>query len=158
LAYSSPLKTETICSFEAYIEFQRTIQRYIPGEFFERQNSCAACSRIPISQSSPAHSQSQQIYPIVDAAVESVAPFVKNENVHRVTNSRPFEDGYATRWFALTYSVATLHSLEGRGDRLCGLVVRVLGYRSGGPGSIPGTTRKNVVGLERGALSLVSTN
>jgi hypothetical protein len=25
-------------------------------------------------------------------------------------------------------------------DRLCGLVVRVLGYRSGGPGSIPGIT------------------
>jgi hypothetical protein len=31
-------------------------------------------------------------------------------------------------------------------------------YRSGGPGSIPGTTRKKkVVGLERGSLSLVST-
>jgi hypothetical protein len=43
-------------------------------------------------------------------------------------------------------------------DRLCGLVVRVLGYRSGGPGSIPGTIRKNkAVGLERGPLSLVST-
>jgi hypothetical protein len=42
-------------------------------------------------------------------------------------------------------------------DRLCGLVVRVLGYRSGGPGSIPGTTRKNAVSLERGPLSLVST-
>jgi hypothetical protein len=42
-------------------------------------------------------------------------------------------------------------------DRLCGLVVRVLGYRSGGPGSIPSTTRKKkVVGLERGPLSLVS--
>jgi hypothetical protein len=49
--------------------------------------------------------------------------------------------------------------------RLCGLVVRVLGYRSRGPGSIPGTTRfseektekKRVVGLERGTLSLVST-
>jgi hypothetical protein len=27
-------------------------------------------------------------------------------------------------------------------DSLCGLVVRVLGYRSGGPGSIPGTIRK----------------
>jgi hypothetical protein len=27
-------------------------------------------------------------------------------------------------------------------DRLCGLVVRVLGYRSGGPGLIPDTTRK----------------
>jgi hypothetical protein len=44
-------------------------------------------------------------------------------------------------------------------DRPCGLMVRVLGYRSEGPGSIPGTTRnKNVVGLERGAPSLVSTN
>jgi hypothetical protein len=42
-------------------------------------------------------------------------------------------------------------------DRLCGLVVRVLGYRSGGPGSIPGTTKNKVVGLERGPLSLVST-
>jgi hypothetical protein len=41
-------------------------------------------------------------------------------------------------------------------DRLCGLVVRVLGYRSGGPGSIPGTT-KTIVGLERGPLSLVIT-
>jgi hypothetical protein len=41
--------------------------------------------------------------------------------------------------------------------RLCGLVVRVLGYRSGGPGSIPGTTKKKAVGLERGPLSLVST-
>jgi hypothetical protein len=28
-------------------------------------------------------------------------------------------------------------------DCLCGLVVRVLGYRSGGPGSIPGTTKKS---------------
>jgi hypothetical protein len=42
------------------------------------------------------------------------------------------------------------------GDRLCGTVIRVLGYRSGGPGSIPSTTRKKkVVGLERGSLSLV---
>jgi hypothetical protein len=43
-------------------------------------------------------------------------------------------------------------------DRLCGLVVRVLGCRSGVPGSIPGITpSKNVVGLERGPLILVST-
>jgi hypothetical protein len=42
-------------------------------------------------------------------------------------------------------------------DRLCGLVVRVLGYRSGGPGSFPGTTRKKVVDLKRGPLSFVST-
>jgi hypothetical protein len=41
-------------------------------------------------------------------------------------------------------------------DRLCGLVVRVLGYRSGGSGPIPSTTKKKVVGLERGPLSLVN--
>jgi hypothetical protein len=29
-----------------------------------------------------------------------------------------------------------------RDNRLCGLVVRVLGYRSEGPGSISGTTEK----------------
>jgi hypothetical protein len=32
-----------------------------------------------------------------------------------------------------------------------------LSLKSGGLGSIPDTTRKKVVGLERGALSLVST-
>jgi hypothetical protein len=32
--------------------------------------------------------------------------------------------------------------VNGLVNRLCGLVVRVLGYRSGGPGSIPGTTKK----------------
>jgi hypothetical protein len=42
-------------------------------------------------------------------------------------------------------------------DRLWGLVVRVLDYISGGPGSIPGTTKKKVLGLERGPHSLVNT-
>jgi hypothetical protein len=54
-------------------------------------------------------------------------------------------------------------------DRLCGLVGRVLGYRSRGPGLIPDTTRflkkkkkkkerkKTIMGLERGPLSLMST-
>jgi hypothetical protein len=35
--------------------------------------------------------------------------------------------------------------------------VKVAMERSGGPGSISGTTRKRVVGLERGPLSLVNT-
>jgi hypothetical protein len=35
-------------------------------------------------------------------------------------------------------------------DRICGLVVRVLGYRSGGPGSIPGTIRKKSSGSGTG--------
>jgi hypothetical protein len=37
------------------------------------------------------------------------------------------------------------------------LVARVLSYSPRGPGSILGTTRKKVVGLERDPLSLVST-
>jgi hypothetical protein len=36
-------------------------------------------------------------------------------------------------------------------DRLCGLVVRVLGYRSGDPGSIPGTTKKKSNGSGTGS-------
>jgi hypothetical protein len=45
---------------------------------------------------------------------------------------------------------ATFIQSVGYCDRLCGLVIRVLGYRSGGPVSIPDTTKKKkVVGLER---------
>jgi hypothetical protein len=36
-------------------------------------------------------------------------------------------------------------------DRLCGLVVRVFGYRSGGLGSIPGNTRKKNSGSGTGS-------
>jgi hypothetical protein len=36
-------------------------------------------------------------------------------------------------------------------DRLCGIVVRVLDYRTGGPGSIPGTTRKKSSGSGTGS-------
>jgi hypothetical protein len=52
-----------------------------------------------------------------------------------------------------------IYVMQKKVDRLCGLVVRVPGYRSGGPGSIPGATRFfwEVVGLERGPLSFVST-
>jgi hypothetical protein len=42
-------------------------------------------------------------------------------------------------------------------DHLCGLVVRVLDYRSEARVRFPSTTRKKEVGLERGPLSLVST-
>jgi hypothetical protein len=66
------------------------------------------------------------------------------------------------RYFLVCYSIENTEIFKRfcfiRSDRLCGLVVRVLGHRSGGPGSNPGTTRKEkVVGLERGPLSLVST-
>jgi hypothetical protein len=50
-----------------------------------------------------------------------------------------------------------------RKDRLCGLVVRVLGYRSGGPGSIPGTTtilasyKLDLVGVQEVRLEGVGT-
>jgi hypothetical protein len=41
--------------------------------------------------------------------------------------------------------------------RLEAFIYLICSYRSGGPGSIPGTIRKKLVCLERGALSLVST-
>jgi hypothetical protein len=40
-------------------------------------------------------------------------------------------------------------------DRLCGLVVGVLGYRSGGLGLIPGTTRKKSSGSGTGSTQLL---
>jgi hypothetical protein len=42
----------------------------------------------------------------------------------------------------MTCSVPIQIGLVKSNDRLCGLVVTVLGYRSGGPGSIPGTNQK----------------
>jgi hypothetical protein len=39
-------------------------------------------------------------------------------------------------------TVGIKNSSDFEWGRLCGLVVRVLGYRSGGPGSIPGTAKK----------------
>jgi hypothetical protein len=44
-----------------------------------------------------------------------------------------------------------------KGDRVCGLVVRVLDYRCRGPGFDSRALQKKVVGLERSPLSLVST-
>jgi hypothetical protein len=38
--------------------------------------------------------------------------------------------------------IIDLRQQSNQNYRFCGLVVRVLSYRSGGPGSIPGTTRK----------------
>jgi hypothetical protein len=69
--------------------------------------------------------------------------------LHILASVRQVSPRQEANWVLFTYRWSS--------DRLCGLVVRVLGYRSGGPGSIPGTTKKKVVGLERGSLSLVST-
>jgi hypothetical protein len=48
------------------------------------------------------------------------------------------------------------HILQLKIDRLCGLVVRGLNYRTRGPGFDSGALQKKVVGLERGPFSLVS--
>jgi hypothetical protein len=55
--------------------------------------------------------------------------YVKREPCHK--------DAYFRREYALI-------------DRLCGLIVRVLGYRPGGPGSIPGTIIKKPSGSGTG--------
>jgi hypothetical protein len=53
--------------------------------------------------------------------------------------------------------VCILKSFVSLKDRLCGLVVRVLGYRSRSPGFDSRHYKKKVVVLEQGPLSLVST-
>jgi hypothetical protein len=64
--------------------------------------------------------------------------------------------GYRTEMYCFLWGTNWIYVCYVEESR--GLVVRVLGYRSGGPGSIPGTNnKKRVVGLERGPLSLVST-
>jgi hypothetical protein len=45
-----------------------------------------------------------------------------------------------------------------KSDRLCGLVVRVLGYRSGGQGSIPGTTKEKSSGSGTGSTQPLEYN
>jgi hypothetical protein len=52
----------------------------------------------------------------------------------------------------------SLHKVIQTTDRLCGLVVRVLGYRSGGPGSIPGTAKKKSSGSGTGSTQLREYN
>jgi hypothetical protein len=80
----------------------------------------------------------------------------------RSQHTKPSSPSRPTKYRRNSYFRIILKGSGPSMDRLCGLVVRVPGYRSGGPGSIPGTTRfseekKTVVGLERGPLNLVST-
>jgi hypothetical protein len=46
-----------------------------------------------------------------------------------------YNDGFTTAIMIIIIIIIII-------NLLCGLVVRVLSYRSGGPGSIPGTTRE----------------
>jgi hypothetical protein len=60
----------------------------------------------------------------------------------RDSNVRPLNYNAKAETFETTCSPDIFVFAESETHRLCGIVVRVLGYRSGGPGSIPGTTRK----------------
>jgi hypothetical protein len=64
-------------------------------------------------------------------------------------------DGFC---YAVGCIISNLHKYPQQKDRLCGLMVRVSGYKSWGPGFDSWALQeKRVVGLERGSLSLVST-
>jgi hypothetical protein len=52
------------------------------------------------------------------------------------------ESGCRVTWLSRYLPLSLITLLKASEDRLCGLVVRVPGYRSGSPCSIPGTTRK----------------
>jgi hypothetical protein len=65
----------------------------------------------------------------------------RRSNVHKELESSDYgsvSKSNTIRFKFLIHFKCTFQNI----DRLCGLVVRVLGYRSGGPGSIPATTRK----------------
>jgi hypothetical protein len=59
-------------------------------------------------------------------------------------NPEAFSDAGSVTWKLSGLLSTHLIFLNGYfSDRLYGLVVRVLGYRSGGPGSVSGTTKKS---------------
>jgi hypothetical protein len=71
--------------------------------------------------------------------------YIKNSNIHKAVNGFYIHSGNHFRDSVVIRSgVLRLKNIRPfvLSDRLCGLVVRVLGYRSGDPVSIPGTTRK----------------
>jgi hypothetical protein len=58
------------------------------------------------------------------------------------TNRLSYSMAFRLRYWNLMSFIRIFVLIYPTDDRLCGLVARVLGYRFGGPGSIPGTTRK----------------
>jgi hypothetical protein len=65
-----------------------------------------------------------------------------------ISRSKPKNQNH---WVSeLCLSSRILNNCRKQRDRLCGLVARVLVYRFGGPGSIPGTTRKKSSGSVMG--------
>jgi hypothetical protein len=73
----------------------------------------------------------------LDRSLRSISTL--SSYLHLDFTSNLFDSGFTTKIF--------MHlDLEPQFDRHCGLVVRVPGYRSVGPGSIPGTTIKKSSG------------
>jgi hypothetical protein len=65
-----------------------------------------------------------------------------HKDVDRVENDESNNSVVACIHFRWKVFTEPLPSKDSRDDRLCGPLVRVLDYRSGNPGSIPGTTRE----------------
>jgi hypothetical protein len=73
----------------------------------------------------------------MDVSVEHIVSIFRIEQTEQDTRVKPDEE-HISACHKLVFC-----SAHNSTDRLCGLVVvRVLGYRSVGPGSIPGTTKK----------------
>jgi hypothetical protein len=69
-------------------------------------------------------------------------PYLSLPESNITNTSRRIQISNILMRYAISASTHYLFSFGFKPSRLCGLVVRVLGYRSGGPDSIPGTTRK----------------
>jgi hypothetical protein len=90
---------------------------------------------------------------VVLASHSTVSITSRHPSAHTHTHTHTFtlvvHNAHVMKIYAIPCSDIN-HRFKIIRDRLCGLVVRVLGYRSGGPGSIPGTTRKKRSGSGTG--------
>jgi hypothetical protein len=115
-AYSSIVKTGTTNYSETQIRFERTAR--VPEDKTLRNHRCA-------------NLKSCMIFLVTFLGIWP--PLWSSGQSSWLLNGGLFCLLWGTNWIYICYVEES--------DRLGGLVVRVLGYRSGGPGSIPGTTR-----------------
>jgi hypothetical protein len=141
---------EAICSSETSVAFQQTTRRHIPEDDTLHWCNCYEFLR------GVAVTRETFIYkgPIEQDETEklNIVPYLHPYHERDSIPQSRCPNGLLSPKARQTFSV-TQH------DRLCGLVVRVSGYRSGGPGFY--SRRFHIVweaaGLKRGPLSLLRT-
>jgi hypothetical protein len=127
------------------------------------------CQMFILTKQTPWSESASELYRPSDRRLSAKwLPAFADKGCHVVSMTDPYGRilGFLdrSRYFSIKYLLSCTHEAEWTPfqthyiffDRLCGLVVRVLGYRSGGPGSIPGTTKKCLYCFPQRIRALVS--